>query len=109
MINCNLSNRSEFLFWSVSINRRIQKKKNVLEIKINKVENKIVNDFDEGVFTALVDYIVIEGYDATRKKDQFMIRFICETNFENVGKQYVRCFGTHHVECVCVMEENVCV
>lgn len=45
--------------------------------------NKILNDFDEEVFDALVDYIVVGGFDEDGKKDQFMIRFICKTDFKN--------------------------
>ena len=53
---------------------------------IKVIENnsdKIINDFDEEVFDALIDYIIVGGYDETGNKDQFMIRFICKTNFKN--------------------------
>ncbi len=45
--------------------------------------NKILNDFDKEVFDALVDYIVVGAFDEDGKKDQFMIRFICKTDFKN--------------------------
>ena len=45
--------------------------------------NKILNDFDKEVFDALVDYIVVGGFDEDGKKGQFMIRFICKADFKN--------------------------
>lgn len=67
---------------------------------IQSNSNKILNDFDEDVFTALVDYIVIGGYDETGKKDQFMIRFICKTNFKNTifrTKEIEHIVETNHI------------
>lgn len=67
---------------------------------IQSNSNKILNDFDEDVFTALVDYIVIGGYDETGKKDQFMIRFICKTNFKSTifrTKEIEHIVETNHI------------
>ena len=50
---------------------------------IQNNSDKAINDFDEEVFDALIDYIIVGGYDETGNKDQFMIRFICKTNFKN--------------------------
>lgn len=47
--------------------------------------NKILNGFDKEVFDTLVDYIVVEGIDEDGKKEQFMIRFICKTDFKNTN------------------------
>lgn len=48
----------------------------------------------------MVDYIVIGGYDETGKKDQFMIRFICKTNFKNtifITKEIEHILETDHI------------
>lgn len=54
--------------------------KNTLESK------KILEGFDRDVFDALVDYIIIGGYDETGKKEENMIRFICKTKFEETNR-----------------------
>ena len=62
--------------------------------------NKVLNEFDEEVFIGLVDYIIIGGYDETGKKDQFMIRFICKTNFKNTvfkAKEMERIVENNHL------------
>ena len=38
-----------------------------------------MNGFDIDVFNALIDYVVIGGYDSKGKKDPYMLRFICKT------------------------------
>ena len=57
-----------------------------IEAGINKIKNalnskEILEGFDRDVFDALVDYIIIGGYDDSGKKDENMIRFICKTKF----------------------------
>jgi len=58
----------------------IKKIKNTLE------NNKILDGFDRDVFDALVDYIIIGGYDAG-KIDECMVRFICKTNFNETPRE----------------------
>lgn len=57
-----------------------------IENGINKIKNalntnEILEGFDRDVFDALVDYVIIGGYDDSGKKDENMIRFICKTKF----------------------------
>lgn len=57
-----------------------------IETGINKIKNalnskEILEGFDRDVFDALVDYIIIGGYDDSGKKDENMIRFVCKTKF----------------------------
>ena len=61
-----------------------------IENGINKImqiiqsnSNNILKEFDEEVFDALIDYIIVGGYDETGNKNQFMIRFVCKTDFKN--------------------------
>ncbi len=62
-----------------------------IEDGINKIKstlnsNKILEGFDRDVFDALVDYIIIGGYDETGKKEENMIRFICKTKFNETNR-----------------------
>jgi len=63
-----------------SIERGMQKFKTIFE------ENDILNDFDKDVFDALVDYVIVGGYDESGQKDQYMLRFICKSQFELTPK-----------------------
>lgn len=62
-----------------------------IEDGIEKIKNtisskKILNGFDRDVFDALVDYIIIGGYDETGKKEENMIRFICKSKFNETSR-----------------------
>ena len=50
------------------------------KIKTMLKKHNILDDFDEEVFKALVDYCIIGGYD-NGKIEEYMIRFICKTKF----------------------------
>lgn len=56
--------------------------------KIKEVidSNKLLDGFDRDVFDALVDYIIIGGYE-NGKKDDCMIRFICKTQFDDTPRE----------------------
>ena len=58
---------------------------NKVENGIKKIKNmikehNILDDFDEEVFKALVDYCIIGGFE-NGKIEEYMIRFICKTKF----------------------------
>ncbi len=62
-----------------------------IEEGINKIKNtisskKILDGFDRDVFDALVDYIIIGGYDEHGKKEENMIRFICKSKFNETNR-----------------------
>lgn len=38
----------------------------------------IMEEFDQEVFNALIDYVIVGGYDENGVKDQYLIRFILE-------------------------------
>lgn len=54
--------------------------------KIRKEINvsKILSEFDSEVFNALIDYVIIGGYD-NGQIDKNMIRFICRSDFNKTG------------------------
>lgn len=53
----------------------LEKMKNVLE------NNDVLKDFDQEVFDALVDHIIVGGYDENGNKDPYIIRFILKREF----------------------------
>lgn len=62
-----------------------------IEEGINKIKatissNKILDGFDQEVFDALVDYIIIGGYDENGKIEENMIRFICKSKFNETNR-----------------------
>lgn len=62
-----------------------------IEIGIQKVKEimenpKIIEEFDSDIFDVLVDYVIIGGYDESGQIDQYMIRFICKSQFELSAK-----------------------
>ena len=52
-------------------------------IKIKELLNSkdIMKEFDQEIFNALVDYVIIGGYDENGIKDQYLIRFILKRQF----------------------------
>ena len=42
----------------------------------------IMEEFDQEIFNALVDYVIIGGYDENGMKDQYLIRFILKREFD---------------------------
>ena len=42
----------------------------------------IMEEFDQEIFDALVDYVIIGGYDENGTKDQYLIRFILKREFD---------------------------
>ena len=53
-------------------------------IKIKQLLNSkdIMEEFDQEIFNALVDYVIIGGYDENGTKDQYLIRFILKRQFD---------------------------
>lgn len=75
----NIDNKIETLQSEIKNDERI-------EIGIQKVreviENeKIMEEFDADIFDALVDYVIIGGFDESGQIDPYMIRFICKSKF----------------------------
>ena len=66
-----------------NIKNGIEKYKNVFE------KNEIISEFDKDVFDALVDYVVVGGYDDDGQKDNYMLRFICKSQFKESNKNEV--------------------
>ena len=59
-----------------------------IEKGINKIRSIIsnkgsieVDKFDKEIFDALVDYVIIGGYDENGQNQPYMIRYICKRNF----------------------------
>jgi len=54
------------------------------------IENKeSIDDFDSDLFDALIDYIIVGGYDENGEKDSYMIRFICKQGFNFIPKENI--------------------
>ncbi len=66
-----------------NIERGLDKFKNIFET------NTIMECFDADVFDALVDYVIVGGYNEDGQKDQYMLRFICKSQFEISNKEQV--------------------
>ena len=41
-----------------------------------------MEEFDQEVFNALIDYVIVGGYDENGVKDQYLIRFILKREFD---------------------------
>lgn len=64
----------------------IAEDKNGIEEGLKKIQNiletnNILNEFDQEVFDALVDYIVVGGYDENGNRNPYIIRFILKREF----------------------------
>ncbi|MBQ9298258.1 MAG: recombinase family protein [Clostridia bacterium] len=61
-----------------------------VESGINKIRNILENKdlsyeeekFDAELFDALIDYVIIGGFNENGQKDEYMIRFICKKTFK---------------------------
>lgn len=58
-------------------------------IVIGGSKNKSKNEFDKDVFDALVDYVVVGGFDKNGQRDNYMLRFICKNQFKESGKDKI--------------------
>ena len=66
-----------------NIEKGLEKFKNVFE------QNDMLNEFDKDVFDALVDYVVVGGFDKNGQRDNYMLRFICKNQFKESGKDKI--------------------
>lgn len=72
-----------------SVERGLKKFKKVFD------DNTIMEEFDIDVFDALVDYIIVGGYNESGRADPYMLRFIVKTRSnifkkeEDVSKEHI--------------------
>ena len=72
-----------------SVERGLRKFKKVFD------DNTIMEEFDIDVFDALVDYIIVGGYNESGRADPYMLRFIVKTRSnilkkeEDVSKEHI--------------------
>jgi len=59
-----------------SISDELEKIKELLDSK------DIMEEFDQEIFNALVDYVIIGGYDENENIDQYLIRFVLKREFD---------------------------
>lgn len=52
------------------------------KIKELLASKDIMEEFDQEIFNALVDYVIIGGYNENGVKDQYLIRFILKQEFD---------------------------
>jgi len=66
-----------------SIEDGIKKLKQIIE------KDTLMEEFDADVFDALVDYVIIGGYNESGQIDPYMIRFVCKSRFQLSAKDEV--------------------
>jgi len=54
----------------------------LIKIKELLKSKDIMEEFDQEIFNALVDYVIIGGYDENGVKEQYLIRFILKREFD---------------------------
>lgn len=61
----------------------------IIKLKEMLNSDKIFNieKFDEQIFDALIDYVIIGGYNEKDEKDSYLIRFICKKSFNFTPKK----------------------
>ena len=69
-----------------SLNLVIEDKENI-ETGISKFKELLdtnikLEEFDKDIFNALIDYIIVGGYDEKGNPDPYLLRFICKNNFD---------------------------
>lgn len=84
-------NKKEKIDKEIEQYRLLTEDEDKVESGIKKIKevidsNKLLDGFDRDVFDALVDYIIIGGYE-NGKKDDCMIRFICKTQFDDTPRE----------------------
>lgn len=84
-------NKKEKIDKEIEQYRLLTEDEDKVESGIKKIKevidsNKLLDGFDRDVFDALVDYIIIGGYE-NEKKDDCMIRFICKTQFDDTPRE----------------------
>ena len=57
--------------------------KRISEFKELLSENRVLEEFDRGVFESIVEKVIIGGYDEEGNKDPYKITFIYKTGFRN--------------------------
>ena len=58
-------------------------KKRILEFNELLSENRVLEEFDRGVFESIVEKVIIGGYDEEGNKDPYKVTFIYKTGFKN--------------------------
>lgn len=58
-------------------------KKRISEFKELLSENRVLEEFDRGVFESIVEKVIIGGYDEEGNKDPYKVTFIYKTGFRN--------------------------
>ena len=84
-------NKKEKIDKEIEQYRLLTEDEDKVESGIKKIKevidsNKLLDGFDRDVFDALVDYIIIGGYE-NGKEDDCMIRFICKTQFDDTPRE----------------------
>jgi len=75
-----LDNKIDYIKMQKNTEEGIEKGIRNLKEVINN--GNIMAEFDADIFDALVDYVIIGGYDECGNKDEYMIRFVCKSKFD---------------------------
>jgi hypothetical protein len=109
------------LFWLTDLRAKIDMltgqvetetdlEKRISEFKELLSENRVLEEFDRGVFENIVEKIIIGGYDEEGNKDPYKITFIYKTGFKNGVDHSKKKYGklcsdiTREVDTLCSLD-----
>jgi len=75
-----LENKIDYIKMQINTNEGIEN--GIKKIKEIIENDKLLDEFDIDIFDALVDYVIVGGYDESGKKDPYLIRFVCKSKFD---------------------------
>lgn len=86
----SLLNKKEKIEHKIEQYTLLDEDNNKIDMGIDKIRkaidlNIILSNFDDDVFEALIDYVIIGGY-VDGQEDNSMIRFICKSDYKSVNK-----------------------
>ena len=75
-----IENKSDYIKKKINTNEGIEN--GIKKIKEIIEKDNLIEEFDVDIFDALVDYVIVGGYDEAGKKDPYLIRFVCKSKFD---------------------------
>ena len=75
-----IENKIDYIRMQINTNEGIEN--GIKKIKEIIENDNLIEEFDVDIFDALVDYVIVGGYDETGKKDPYLIRFVCKSKFD---------------------------
>ena len=85
--NARMEMLNNHLDEETSLSRRLKEFRKALS------ENKVLEEFDRGIFESMIEYVIVGGYDEDGNKDPYKLTFVYKTGFTHeIGdsKNYLR-------------------